>query len=119
MRSIDENFPPPSRRRNEEKTRERFVREFNSKCQKFFTRFFIIFYTKGRYCGNTTRGRSWVSEKRAKEKESKTRDDDFRYFLVQIVRVYIQVWVCSPPRARSFLSLSVSLSLSRGEGFSL
>jgi hypothetical protein len=76
------------------------------------------FYTKGRYFVNTTRG-SWVSEKRAKEKESKTRDDDFRYFLVQIVRVYIQVWVCSPPRARSFLSLSVSLSLSRGEGFSL
>jgi len=117
MRSIDENFPPPSkRRRNEEKTRERFVREFNSKCQKFFTRFFT--FTKGRYFVNTTRG-SWVSEKRAKEKESKTRDDDFRYFLVQIVRVYIQVWVCSPPRARSFLSLSVSLSLSRGEGFSL
>jgi hypothetical protein len=119
MRSIDENFPPPSkRRRNEEKTRERFVREFNSKCQKFFYEV-SHFYTKGRYFVNTTRGRSWVSEKRAKEKESKTRDDDFRYFLVQIVRVYIQVWVCSPPRARSFLSLSVSLSLSRGEGFSL
>jgi hypothetical protein len=98
----------PSGEKSEEKTRE--AKNSIQMMPKFF---FLneVFPSSSsaregqRYFVNTRE-----REKRAKETK---RDDDFRYFLVQIVRVYIQVWVCSPPRARSFLSLSVSLSLSR------
>jgi len=103
-RSIDENFPLP---RPSREKRVRRKREFNSNDAEFFF-FNEVFHqhTKGRDILLTH-----ARAKRERKKQRERRTTIFRwYFLVQIVRVYIQVWVCSPPRARSFLSLSLCLS---------